>query len=149
MTDPPDLQTLAGRYLDLWQEQLGAMARDPAVSDALARSFSLMTQGLAEAAQGARPADDPAAGGEHARTRPPPEANPDGATREPGVGSASDSGTGTGHTAGPAAAGPASGDSGPADDELAARIERLEQRVALLEAALGGVLAGAGRSPGA
>jgi hypothetical protein len=29
MADPPDLQDLAKRYLDLWQDQLRAMAADP------------------------------------------------------------------------------------------------------------------------
>jgi hypothetical protein len=29
MADPPDLQDLARRYLDLWQDQLRAMAADP------------------------------------------------------------------------------------------------------------------------
>ena len=29
MAEPPDLQDLAKRYLDLWQDQLRAMAADP------------------------------------------------------------------------------------------------------------------------
>ena len=37
MAEPPDLATLAKRYLDLWQEQLIAMAADPDLADSLAR----------------------------------------------------------------------------------------------------------------
>ncbi len=37
MAEPPDLANLAKRYLDLWQEQLIAMAADPDLADGLAR----------------------------------------------------------------------------------------------------------------
>jgi hypothetical protein len=124
MTEPPDLETLARRYLDLWQDHLGTMARDPAVSEAMAHAFTLMTQGLAEAARtGSAPA-----GGQH----DPSDAQKDRSDDTPG-----------GATGSPAA-GPASDRPEPDDHELAARVERLEQRVAVLEAALGGLLSRAG-----
>ncbi|MBB4265052.1 hypothetical protein [Roseospira visakhapatnamensis] len=137
MSDPPDLATLARRYMDLWQEHLGSMARDPAVSDALARAFSLMTQGLADGgparADGAGPRQ-PAAG-DHATSdqHSEPDSKPDPVAGESGT------------SAGAAPAGPAPGHAGPADDELASRVDGLERRVAILEAALGGLLAGATR----
>ncbi|WP_245699251.1 hypothetical protein [Rhodospira trueperi] len=142
MTDhPPDLQALARRYLDLWQEQLGSMARDPAVSEALARSFSLMTQGLADAVN---PPQGPSAtaaseqtGEGHADPEPTVAANAN-ANANANAADASRA----------ASAGRASGHAGPVDDDMAARVERLEQRVALLEAALGGLLSGAGRPKG-
>src|SRR5690242_10668845 len=37
MAEPPDLASLAKRYLDLWQEQLTAMAADPDLAESLAR----------------------------------------------------------------------------------------------------------------
>lgn len=47
MPDAPDLEVLARRYLDLWQDQMAAMAGDPAVVEAMSRTFALMTQGAA------------------------------------------------------------------------------------------------------
>ena len=42
MAEPPDLPTLARRYLDLWQEQLIAMAADPDLAQALARVIAIL-----------------------------------------------------------------------------------------------------------
>lgn len=53
MSDAPDLEALARRYLDLWQDQMAAMAADPAMMEALSRTFALMTQGAAAFAGGA------------------------------------------------------------------------------------------------
>jgi len=36
MSDSPDLRQLAGRYLDLWQEQLASLVGDPAFADLVA-----------------------------------------------------------------------------------------------------------------
>ncbi|MBX9634232.1 MAG: hypothetical protein K2X44_04550, partial [Magnetospirillum sp.] len=41
---PPDFRALARRYLDLWQEQVAAMANDPALADAVAQGITMMTQ---------------------------------------------------------------------------------------------------------
>jgi len=40
MAEPPDLASLAKRYLDLWQEQLTAMAADPELAESMARLFA-------------------------------------------------------------------------------------------------------------
>ena len=37
MSDPPDMEDLARRYLDLWQSQMSALATDPQVADTLNR----------------------------------------------------------------------------------------------------------------
>jgi|SRR5579859_1791550 len=51
MTDNPDLQRLAARYLDLWQEQVAGMAGDPALSELMAKSFGMVKERWDEAAQ--------------------------------------------------------------------------------------------------
>jgi len=45
MAEPPDLETLARRYLDLWQEQVAAMAADPEMSELMGRLMQAMTAG--------------------------------------------------------------------------------------------------------
>jgi hypothetical protein len=50
MTDTPDFAALAREYLDLWQDQLTAMAADPALAAQSARFFEAM--GQAETAAG-------------------------------------------------------------------------------------------------
>jgi hypothetical protein len=42
MADTPDLDDLAKRYLDLWQEQLRAMASDPETVASVSRLFATM-----------------------------------------------------------------------------------------------------------
>jgi hypothetical protein len=51
MTDQPDLQRLAARYLDLWQEQVARMATDPALPDLMAKSYGMIKERWDEAAQ--------------------------------------------------------------------------------------------------
>jgi hypothetical protein len=53
MTKPPDLETLARRYFDLWQAQIAVMAGDPKLNDSLSRLFALMSGGGAAAFTGA------------------------------------------------------------------------------------------------
>jgi len=43
-TEPPDMAELARRYLDLWQEEMSAMASDPMASDEFGRWFSSIGQ---------------------------------------------------------------------------------------------------------
>lgn len=40
MTETPDHQELARRYLELWQDQISGAAGDPAVADAMARMMA-------------------------------------------------------------------------------------------------------------
>src|SRR5258708_38260016 len=37
MSEPPDLETLARRYLDLWQDQVSALAADPEFTETIGR----------------------------------------------------------------------------------------------------------------
>ena len=39
MSDPPDIESLARRYLDLWQQNISAAAADPDTARALAQFF--------------------------------------------------------------------------------------------------------------
>src|SRR5271168_4750175 len=47
MTKPPDLEALARRYVELWQDQIAAAAADPELTEALVRMMQLMGGGLA------------------------------------------------------------------------------------------------------
>ena len=57
MAKPPDLQDLAKQYLDLWQDQLGGVPKDPQTVEIMAQTMELMNSGaqafanLATAAQ--------------------------------------------------------------------------------------------------
>ena len=51
MTDNPDLQRLAARYLDLWQEQVARLATDPALPDLMAKSYGMIKERWDDAAQ--------------------------------------------------------------------------------------------------
>jgi hypothetical protein len=44
MTDQPDFTALARQYLDLWEDQLAAMAADPDLAEQTSRFFDTMTQ---------------------------------------------------------------------------------------------------------
>lgn len=41
MSEPPDLETLARRYLDLWQDQVSALAADPEFTETLGRMLQV------------------------------------------------------------------------------------------------------------
>lgn len=72
MSDPPDLDDLARRYLDLWQDQLSALADDDEVAEVMARTLELMTTGAAALARNARAdADDRAHPEEGTQAAPP------------------------------------------------------------------------------
>jgi hypothetical protein len=60
MAEPPDLQHLAKRYLDLWQDQLRAMAADPEMMAAVGRMLAAAVgQQGQPAAEGAPAAPNP------------------------------------------------------------------------------------------
>ena len=105
MSDEAELDELARRYLDLWQDQMSALAADPAYAEALGRLLGAM--GLADPAAGGK-ADD----GKGARE----------GGDEPGSGAAGTSA---------AAAAPHAG--GPDLEFLLRRLAALEKRVAALE----------------
>ena len=123
---PPDFKALARRYLDLWQEQVAAVAADPALAEAVARGVAMMTQSAQAVAQatglkvnvpqntGPATGDGPKA---DERTEQPGDTKP--------------------HADGTASAAAAPHDPHLDPDELARRVAALEGRVAVLEAALG------------
>ena len=47
MTKPPDLEALARRYVELWQDQMAAAAADPELTEALVRLMQVTGSGLA------------------------------------------------------------------------------------------------------
>jgi len=53
MSQPPDIEALARRYLDLWQDQASALAGDAELARQLGRWLTLMQSGMAHAFQAA------------------------------------------------------------------------------------------------
>ena len=117
MTKSPDMEALARRYMDLWQDQLKGLANDRETAEVMARTLELMNAGaqaMAGMAMQATALDGGPKNAAHARTAQP--------------------------AAGPAGTAPAGAAPGAADDgvaELARRLARLERRVAALEAGPG------------
>jgi hypothetical protein len=112
MTDAPDLEQLARRYMDLWQDQMAAMVNDPKLADSMAQAYRLVTTSAAAITQ---------ATGIKTRSGEAHESDKDNAPS-----------TGTAPPAVPSGV--------PGDDAsvLARRVAELEERVARLEAALAG-----------
>jgi hypothetical protein len=106
MPTPPDLASLAERYLDLWQEQVAALANDPALAAAMAGLLRVFDAAARLADRGRQ-----GAGGELGTAD---------AAAAPG---------------GTAAAAAASRGSQPDHAELARRLAECEARLAALEAA--------------
>ncbi|OAN52294.1 hypothetical protein A6A04_00950 [Paramagnetospirillum marisnigri] len=123
---PPDFNALARRYLDLWQEQVAAVAADPALGEAVARGVAMMTQTAVAVAEATGVARNGGVRGAAASARN--GAGSDEGTVSPG-GTAPDR---------PQAAATASDDPRLHHDELARRVAALEERVATLEATFGG-----------
>ena len=124
--DTDDLQALARRYLDMWEDHLAELGRDPAVAENMARAIELMNTGAAAFATMATDAQAESQAKRTERTHEP-------ATDAPPAG-----------PAGPPAHGHAPG---PADadlDDLRRRLARLEERLDRLESAL----APGGKAPG-
>jgi hypothetical protein len=62
MSQPPDIEALARRYLDLWQDQASALAGDAELAGQLGRWLTLMQSGMAHAFQAAAAATASAPG---------------------------------------------------------------------------------------
>jgi len=131
MSEPADLDDLARRYLDLWQDQMSALAAD----EDFARLMQRIMGGMGMTAA-AGPAAWPAlmaamragARGERAGDGDERHATGTDGPRAP---------------AGAAAPAPASDGGGPGLDRLARRVAALEKRLAALEAAGPGARGGA------
>jgi hypothetical protein len=128
MTKPPDLEALARRYVELWQDQIAAAAADPELTEALVRMMQLSGSGLAAstamwqnlwagtAARYATPAGGFGTGGPHGH---------DGSTRTPGCWVAP--------APGPTPVAGASAVGGLDLAQLHARLAVLEERLAAVE----------------
>jgi hypothetical protein len=116
MAESPDLAALARRYVDLWQDQLTAMAADPALAESTAR----LLQALVPAGW------------------PPQQRSQDNDASifsAPGSAAPGFSKPGFSKT-GPKAAGAASGQRDRRVDELTRRLAAVEKRLAALEAGI-------------
>jgi hypothetical protein len=140
MSDVPDLEALARRYFDLWQDQMARMAEDPVTADVLSRAFTLMTRSM-RAGREPRSGTDTGDGDD----------GDDNGHRQ--AGQTHDAGTDPSDAApaGTAAASPLSGAGGMDLPLLLRRLDRLERRVTDLEDRLArdaGPAAGAGAAAG-
>ena len=120
MAKPPDLQDLAKQYLDLWQDQLGGVSKDPQTAEIMAQTMELMNAGaqafanMATAAQhGMNTGDNHQ--GDNDGNAPPPESSTADAVPQP--------------------SGDASGAADTDMAEFARRLKRIEERLDTLEAA--------------
>ena len=81
MPDTPDMEDLARRYLDLWQENLNALTHDQDAAKVMAQTMAMMSSGAQAFASAAQSAA--AAGSDHdhdptsERAAPPPPVDGD------------------------------------------------------------------------
>lgn len=109
--DDAEFEGLAKRYLDLWQDQVNALATDPNMAEAIAKGIRAFSGGVADVMANAQTMGAQM-GGSHepaaTQTQPP-------------------------HATGAEAASPSSADPNNDIAELLGRIAQLEKRVAELE----------------
>ena len=134
MSERADLDELARRYLDLWQDQMTALSGDREFTEALQQLMTTMgvPGGVPGGIPGAVPGD---AASEFWRAWPAMMSGqqPGGPRSEQQTDASADDGTGGRTPGAPAAA--AAPDGGGLDlDQLARRLAALEQRIAALEA---------------
>lgn len=109
MPNSPDLEDLARKYMDLWQEHLNALAGNQEATNVMAQTMAMMSSGaqaFADAA-GASAPHPPEGGNDSTPDRPPSTAH-------------------------------SNGDSGPNVPDLNQRLTALEERVAELESRTSG-----------
>ncbi len=123
MSEPTDLDALAKRYLDLWQDQLGGIAKDEKAAEIMAQTIELMNAGAATFAAMETAARGQENGEDHDNATGNRPSNPQPAARSRGR-----------PQGGPPAAAAAHGSSEPNLAEFARRLERLEERLTTLEA---------------
>lgn len=142
---PPDLDTLARRFLELWQDQMQASLADPATGEVLGRAaeaWAPLMQAWAGAMGGAMPAPNPPAAPAHPEERhsDAAESPSDGPRARPRSGGGRGPDTAT---AGTTAAADALPDRDEFLHELDRRLRRIEERLDQL----GTNSAGEGKSP--
>jgi hypothetical protein len=129
MTKPPDIDALARRYLDLWQDQLSALAADKDVAELTAKTIEVMNSGLTAMTSVAE-TRNPGPGGAGASPQHPSKDH-DNTIESTGAETAAAT-------------------SGRPDNDLAEfsrRLDTLEQRVAQLESGTGASGAGPRKRP--
>ncbi|HLZ65560.1 MAG TPA: hypothetical protein VKQ29_04980 [Aliidongia sp.] len=141
MSKPPDLEALARRYVELWQDQIAATAVDPELTDGLARMMHLVGGSLAAQAslwQTLWPDLVARAGAAAARPAPPPANPPEGPVHDP-VRRPESRGPEKpeARTPGSAPVAGAPADGGHDMAQLQARLALLEERLASLEGGSG------------
>ncbi len=131
MSKAPDLEELARRYLELWQNQFASMAADPEFAESMGRMFNLMGAGASGSPFDAATTPDPSG-----PSSPEPSSEP---SSDPSAGPSSPVGA---ETAGAASR-------GGRDDvaRLARRVAELEKRLAALEGRMGKPGGGSRRKP--
>jgi hypothetical protein len=132
MSEPPDLDSLARRFLDLWQDQMTAMTADPEMAELMGRLMAMTAPGMA--------AFMPLAKGKGTGEGGPTDED----QREGDTTTLSKRGKRKTPPGAAAAPVPSGGD-GLDLDELARRLADVESRLARLEAGAG---AGAGGAEG-
>ncbi|WP_245825869.1 hypothetical protein [Oceanibaculum nanhaiense] len=130
-----DAKELAEQFLDLWQQQLGALSRDPEFARAAGQGMQLWSRMLAGMAAGSAAGATGTPG-----TVPAPFDAFFNAMRSAGDAGKAQSATADagGNQAGAKTAAAASGDCGDDPADLARRLAALEERLARLEAGTGG-----------
>jgi hypothetical protein len=139
MPKPPDLETLSRRFLDLWQDQMTAMAADPEMAEVMTRLMGMTAPGMAAFMPLAIGGLGGLAGGAKEGEERTREGHRDAET---------ETSSSAGEAKAPpraAAAATASGGGGLDLDELARRLADVERRLDELEARAG---AGGGRARG-
>src|SRR5260370_10909983 len=132
MPEPPDLSSLAKRYVELWQDYLTAAAADPELADSLARLLAAMGDGAALSPWSAwlRSASSGLERSERAAT--PPSRADEPAAPQPATARSGQRKAGATARAAPIAAPSHERDDGVA--EFARRLARLDERLAAIEA---------------
>jgi len=132
MPEPPDLSSLAKRYVELWQDYLTAAAADPELADSLVRLLAGIGEAVAMSPWSVWLRTASAAGEASKRAAAPPAPADERAAPRPATDRPGQSAAGATARATPVAAPPHERDDGLA--EFTRRIARLDERLAALEA---------------
>jgi hypothetical protein len=149
MADGAELEDLAQRFLDLWQDQMSALAGDPEYTEALSRLLAAMGVASAEAPTACRGWPDALSGLLQAVEAPGPGDQGGGQGNDHKRGGAADLAKSLrGAAAGAEAAAVEPGDGGSDLDLVFGRLAALEERIAQLETRAGRARKGSRPKPG-